>query len=134
MRNHLVFVIIISHTVPLVAQHPFRVVQIVLRLYGSVSEILTGFDLDAPCFAFDGNPFSERFTIKHIHIVIGHRVWSNPRGLSAIMRRSNIVDLSRMSPSFELRLVKYASRGYEIRLPSLRREDVNPDVRLLASS
>ncbi len=36
------------------AQYPYRSVQIVLRLYTSPSEILTGFDIDAPCCAYNG--------------------------------------------------------------------------------
>ncbi len=37
------------------AQYPYRAVQIVLRLYHSPAEILAGFDVDAPCCAFDGS-------------------------------------------------------------------------------
>lgn len=36
------------------AQYPYRSVQIVLRLYTSPAEILAGFDVDAPCCAYDG--------------------------------------------------------------------------------
>lgn len=32
----------------------FRPVQIVLRLYQSPAEILTGFDIDAACCGYDG--------------------------------------------------------------------------------
>jgi hypothetical protein len=35
-------------------QYPYRCVQIVLRLYRSPAEILAGFDVDAPCCAYDG--------------------------------------------------------------------------------
>ena len=35
-------------------QYPYRSVQIVLRLYRSPAEILAGFDIDAPCCAYDG--------------------------------------------------------------------------------
>ncbi|GME30087.1 hypothetical protein DL765_002889 [Neofusicoccum parvum] len=61
---------------------PFRHVQIILRLYKSISEILTGFDVDCACVAFDGN-----------------QVYSNPRGITAIATRTNTIDLSRRSPS-----------------------------------
>jgi len=39
------------------AQYPYRSVQIVLRLYHSPAEILAGFDIDAPCCAYDGKFF-----------------------------------------------------------------------------
>ena len=41
-------------------QYPYRSIQVVLRLYSSPSEILTGFDVDAPCFAYDGKSSSLR--------------------------------------------------------------------------
>lgn len=50
------------------------------------------------------------------------------------MRQANTVDLTRRSPSYELRLVKYASRGIGILIPTLRRENVNPEVRWLGFS
>jgi hypothetical protein len=40
------------------AQYPFRAIQIVLRLYQSPAEILAGFDVDAPCCAYDGKLFA----------------------------------------------------------------------------
>jgi len=45
------------------------------------------------------------------------------------MRQCNTVDMSRRSPSYEVRLSKYASRGYEVYVPSLSREEVDPTVR-----
>ncbi|KDR65571.1 hypothetical protein GALMADRAFT_38121, partial [Galerina marginata CBS 339.88] len=86
------------------ALFPYRPLQIILRLYHSPAEVLAGFDIDAACFAFDGN-----------------KVWTNPRGIAACIRRCNTVDLSRRSPSYESRLSKYARRGFEILLPSLHR-------------
>ncbi|KAH8991545.1 hypothetical protein EDB92DRAFT_2114535 [Lactarius akahatsu] len=59
-------------------------IQIVLRLYSSPAEVLTGFDVDAPCCAYDGD-----------------RVWANPRAIVSMMRQSNIVDVTRRSPSYE---------------------------------
>jgi hypothetical protein len=56
-------------------------VQIILRLYKSISEILTGFDVDCACVAFDGQ-----------------RVYANPRSIAAIATRTNLIDLSRRSP------------------------------------
>lgn len=58
----------------------------------------------------------------------GNRVWANPRAVVAMMRQSNTVDMSRRSPSYEVRLSKYASRGYEVYVPSLSRDGVDPTV------
>lgn len=100
-----------KHTVSIHSQYPYRAVQIVLRLYQSPAEVLAGFDVDAPCCAFDGN-----------------RVWANPRAIVAAMRQCNTTDITRRSPSYEVRLAKYASRNFEIYVPQLRREDIDPTV------
>jgi hypothetical protein len=96
------------------AQYPYRCVQIVLRLYSSPAEILAGFDVDAPCCAFDGK-----------------QVWANPRAIVSMMRQANTVDISRRSPSYEVRLSKYSFRDFEVYVPDLRREDIDPTVNIL---
>ncbi|PCH39851.1 ankyrin [Wolfiporia cocos MD-104 SS10] len=100
-----------KHTVSIHSQYPYRAVQIVLRLYNSPAEILAGFDVDAPCCAYDGE-----------------RVWANPRAIVAMMRQCNTVDMTRRSPSYEVRLVKYSARDFEVYAPSLRREDIDPTI------
>lgn len=100
-----------KHTVSIHSQYPYRAVQIVLRLYSSPAEILAGFDVDAPCCAYDGE-----------------RIWASPRAIVAMMRQCNTVDMTRRSPSYEVRLTKYSSRHFEVYVPSLRREDVDPTV------
>ncbi|KAI0367118.1 ankyrin [Pilatotrama ljubarskyi] len=100
-----------KHTVSIHSQYPYRSVQIVLRLYASPAEILAGFDVDAPCCLYDGE-----------------RVWANPRAIVAMMRQCNTVDMTRRSPSYEVRLMKYASRGFEVHVPTLRREDIDPTI------
>ncbi|RXW22626.1 hypothetical protein EST38_g3223 [Candolleomyces aberdarensis] len=100
-----------KHTVSIHSQYPYRSVQVVLRLYHSPAEVLAGFDIDAPCCAYDGN-----------------RVWANPRAITAMMRQSNTVDMTRRSPSYEVRLAKYANRGYEIYVQDLVREKIDPTI------
>ncbi|EIW81880.1 ankyrin [Coniophora puteana RWD-64-598 SS2] len=100
-----------KHTVSIHSQYPYRAIQIVLRLYQSPAEILAGFDIDAPCCLYDGN-----------------KVWVNPRSLIALMRQCNTVDMTRRSPSYEVRLAKYAARGFEVYIPSLRRADIDPTI------
>ncbi|PFH47159.1 hypothetical protein AMATHDRAFT_7033 [Amanita thiersii Skay4041] len=91
-----------KHTITLYSQYPYRSIQIVLRLYKSPAEILAGFDIDAPCCAYDGE-----------------RVWANPRAIIAMMRQCNTIDVTRRSPSYEVRLSKYAKRGFEVYVPTL---------------
>ncbi|KAF8905742.1 hypothetical protein CPB84DRAFT_1960271 [Gymnopilus junonius] len=100
-----------KHTVSIHSQYPYRSVQIVLRLYQSPAEILAGFDIDAPCCAYDGN-----------------RVWANPRAVVAMMRQCNTVDMTRRSPSYEVRLSKYSQRGFEVYVPNLERDKIDPTI------
>ncbi|KAI0708741.1 hypothetical protein C8T65DRAFT_535541, partial [Cerioporus squamosus] len=100
-----------KHTVSIHSQYPYRSIQIVLRLYSSPAEILAGFDVDAPCCAFDGQ-----------------RVWANPRAIVAMMRQCNTVDMTRRSPSYEVRLTKYSLRDFEVYVPTLRRNDIDPTI------
>ena len=93
------------------AQYPYRNIQIILRLYSSPAEVLAGFDVDAPCCAHDGD-----------------RVWANSRAIVSMMRQSNTVDVTRRSPSYEVRLAKYCSRGFEVYVPGLKRDEVGPSV------
>ncbi|KAG9255835.1 ankyrin repeat protein [Emericellopsis atlantica] len=87
---------------------PFRHVQVILRLYRSISEILTGFDVDCACVAFDGK-----------------QVYSNPRGVAALTTRTNLIDLSRRSPSYENRLYKYRSHQFDAYWPALDRSQID---------
>lgn len=59
---------------------------------------------------------------------IGETVWGTPRSMASIITKMNRVDMSRRSPSYELRLAKYARRGWEVYYPPLQRENVNPEV------
>lgn len=62
-------------------------------------------------------------------IRLGQEVFAAPRAVVAMMRQCNMIDLTRRSPSYEYRLLKYRHRGYEVRYPQLRREDVRESVR-----
>lgn len=100
--------------------------QIIIRLYKSISEILTGFDVDCACVAFDGT-----------------HVYTNPRGVTAISTRTNSIDVSRRSPcesgfslqehslqrlrdlAYETRLFKYRSHLFDTYWGPLDRSRVN---------
>ncbi|OAP54823.1 hypothetical protein AYL99_11271 [Fonsecaea erecta] len=100
-----------KNAITIVSAYPTRHVQIVLRLYKSISEILTGFDVDCSCVAYDGQ-----------------QVWASPRALAAFMTQVNTIDLTRRSPSYENRLSKYSHRGFEVVFPGIDRTRIDPTI------
>ncbi|RMD43987.1 hypothetical protein DV735_g1143, partial [Chaetothyriales sp. CBS 134920] len=100
-----------KNAITIVSEYPTRHIQIVLRLYKTKSEILTGFDVDCACVAYDG-----------------HQVWASPRALTAFMTQVNTIDLTRRSPSYENRLAKYSHRGFEVYWPALDRARIDPTI------
>lgn len=98
-----------KNTITIASQYPTRHVQIVLRIYRSVAEILTGFDVDCSCAAYDGQ-----------------QVYASPRAIAAYITQTNQVDLTRRSPSYENRLSKYSHRGFEVLWPHLDRSRIDP--------
>lgn len=100
-----------THAITIVSQFPYRHIQIVLRLYKSPAEILMGFDVDACSVGYDGKS-----------------VWMTPRCHRAITHQYNTVDMSRRSPSYEMRLAKYSERGFAVLVPSLDRNRIDPQL------
>ncbi|CAB4474476.1 ankyrin [Rhizophagus irregularis] len=100
-----------KHCVTIISQYPYRHIQIILRLYNSSSEVLTGFDVDCCSVGFDGK-----------------NVWALPRAHQAIIKQCNVIDLTRRSPSYEMRLAKYTERGFEIKVHSLERSRIDPTI------
>lgn len=49
-----------------------------------------------------------------------------------MMRQCITIDMTRRSPSYEARIMKYCLRGFEVFIPSLRRSDVDPLVRYIS--
>jgi ankyrin repeat protein len=85
--------------------------KVVLRVYKSIGEILTGFDLDSAGGAFSGS-----------------QVWVAPRALGSYITQCNQIDLSRRSPSYENRLSKYSHRNFEVYWPELDRSRIDPTI------
>ncbi|KAL2833986.1 ankyrin repeat-containing domain protein [Aspergillus pseudoustus] len=100
-----------KHAITIVSQYPTRHVQIVLRLYKSPAEILTGLDVDCSAVAYNGR-----------------QVYFTPRALGAYITQVNNIDLSRRSPSYESRLSKYSRRGFEAFWPDLDRSRIDPTI------
>jgi hypothetical protein len=80
-------------------------VQIVLRYYRDIREVLQGFDLGSCSVGFDGS-----------------EVWLTEAGKFAMEHGLNVLNLRERRPSYELRISKYMSRGWGLILPRL---DVN---------
>jgi len=80
--------------------------QLILRLYRTPSEVLHGFDVDSCCLGYDG------------------QVWMTPRCQFALGKGYNTVNFDRLSPSYEWRLAKYATRGMQIKVPDFDRSRV----------
>ncbi|KAF4337053.1 ankyrin repeat [Fusarium beomiforme] len=100
-----------KYAITIASQYPVRHIQIVLRVYKSVSEILTGFDIDAAGGAYDGK-----------------QVYVTPRALGSFITQINHVDLTRRSPSYENRLSKYSHRNFEVYWPELDRKQIDPTI------
>ncbi|KAH9998078.1 ankyrin repeat protein [Xylariaceae sp. FL0662B] len=100
-----------KNAVTICSQYPTRHVQIVLRVYKSISEILTGFDIDCAGAAYDGK-----------------QVYCTPRALASYITQINPIDLSRRSPSYENRLSKYGKKNFEVYWPELDRSRVDPTI------
>ncbi|TVY32755.1 Uncharacterized protein LOCC1_G008587 [Lachnellula occidentalis] len=108
---HEVTTIRTKNAITIASQYPTRHVQIVLRLYDSISQIITGFDVDCACAAYDGK-----------------QVYAAPRALAAFVTQCNTIDLTRRSPSYENRLSKYSHRGFEVHWPLLDRNRIDPTI------
>jgi hypothetical protein len=108
---HEVTTIRTKNAITIASQYPTRHVQIVLRLYDSISQIITGFDVDCACAAYDGS-----------------QVYAAPRAVAAFITQCNTIDLTRRSPSYENRLSKYSHRGFEVHWPLLERNRIDPTI------
>jgi hypothetical protein len=113
---------LLSYTVPRISQtrgpnsltlvcgddtsHPVQL-QVIFRCYSTISEILHGFDLGPSAIGFDGKD-----------------VWMTSLGRFAYEYGCMIVDSSRRSTTYEMRLVKYFKRGFDLICPDLDVEQV----------
>ena len=133
-----------AHAITFVPPWPRPQVQIILRCYQSISEILLGFDLDAACFAYDGkNGKSSRscllvfsrfplpLLIRLVCILsllspyLHPAVLTTARGRHAMRMRMNVIDQTRQSTTYESRLLKYSARGFAVGVPGFRLDRVD---------
>jgi len=81
-----------------------REIQVILRLYQTMSEVLHGFDVDSACVGYDGTD-----------------IWITQRCYYALTHGFNTVNFNRLSPSYEYRLAKYGARGMAVHVPNFKR-------------
>lgn len=77
--------------------YPFRTIQIVCRAFPSVAALLSGFNVDCCCVAYDGAS-----------------VLAHPRAVRAFKTGINLVNLGLMNAMRASRHVKYGPRGWAI--------------------
>lgn len=83
-------------------------IQIITKLYHNISEVLTQFDLDSCCVAYNKGNF-----------------YALPRFVRSLAYSGNIFDPEKQSPSYIHRIKKYIKRGFSLFIPGLRKNDVN---------
>lgn len=71
-------------------------IQIILRAYDSVEHVILGFDIDSCCIGFDG------------------QIICSDRWLRSVRYGYNLIDLTRLSETYEPRIMKYLFRGFDI--------------------
>ena len=95
-------------------RHRQLVVQVVLRQYASLTEVLTCFDVDCCCVGLSLK--------RDWRDVKNWRVWALPRAVRALQSGRNVVNAIHAwprSPAYEMRLTKYACRGFAVLCPGL---------------
>ncbi len=112
-ENEGILVMRTKHAITFHFAYPIRPIQIILRIYKSPAEVLMGFDVDSCCVGYDGK-----------------QVYCLPRARRAINTRMNLVDVDRQSTTYEVRLFKYAKRGFRVGVPGydpelIQNEEVN---------
>ena len=78
------------------------VVQVILRRYSTVAEIIHGFDMGSSAVAWDG---------EHVYLTRLGRI--------AAERGANVLNIVARRSSYEHRITKYFARGYDLVLPNL---------------
>ena len=83
-------------------------IQIITRLYNNISQVITGFDVDSSCIAYNGKD-----------------LYCNTRFVRSIKYKYVIVDPERQSKNYSHRLRKYSNRGFDIIFPGLNLDRIN---------
>lgn len=87
--------------------------QFIFRCYKSISQILHGFDINSSAIGFDGK-----------------QLYTTKVGDFAFSAGINIIDLTKRSPTYEVRLTKYFKRGFSIAMPNFNIASIKDKVKL----
>ena len=107
-EHHQLLVLRSPMAVSFYAAFPNRTIQVVLRRYACVADVIFNFDVDACQLAYDGQ-----------------RVVGTHAAFRAFRTGLNIADPERSSPTYEKRLAKYSLRGFAVVVPGLEMERVS---------
>ena len=83
-----------------------EIVQFILRVYNSPSEVIHGFDTDNSCILYD---------------FVTNSYWFTERFMYSLKYGVNTVNFERLSPSYEYRLIKGLIRSVSIDIPLFER-------------
>jgi len=108
--EHDVVFIKTPNTVTVESGRPRRKIQFITRLYSTADEVLNGFDIDCCCLGYDG-----------LDVTLTERC------VEALRTRVNTVNLDIRGECYEMRLLKYAERGFAICVPGLDRNALDRD-------
>jgi hypothetical protein len=81
-------------------------VQIITKLYNSITEVLCNFDLDSCCVGYSNG-----------------ELYGLPRFIRSLAYCGNILDPEKYSSSYFNRLKKYIKRGFSVYIPGLDKKD-----------
>lgn len=91
--------------------------QFIFRIYKNIDEILLGFDIDSCCMVYDGDD-----------------MYLSKRCLHSLQNHVNVIDFTRMSPTYEYRLYKYSLRGFDVSVPGFDPQNVIYQTRTFSAS
>ena len=98
--HHQLLVVRSQCAVTLVVGYPQRHVQIILAYHKCAAEVIFNFDVDCCQVLWDGN-----------------NVYATPSGHRALISGTNFADPERRTANYEIRLTKYADRGFLVAVP-----------------
>ncbi|KAH3766016.1 ankyrin repeat protein [Pelomyxa schiedti] len=101
-----------TRAITILCNFPYRHVQIILKRYISPAEVLLSFDVDSCCVGYDGSA-----------------LWGSDERLTIALNKGyNLLNSSRRSLTYEIRLFKYAKRGFTVAVPTLEKARVDPSI------
>ena len=102
ITHHQLLVVRSAFAVTFAAAYPQRNLQLILRRHACTADVIFNFDVDCCQVAWDGK-----------------RVLATPSAHRALRTGVNLADPERSSIDYEMRLAKFAQRGFKVAVPGL---------------